>query len=155
MTSQEIGCGFSDTDLEAAFGFLSADERRRICPYIELKVCPAKAVLMRENEASNYLGFLAGGRLAVKKETGFKGKYIILAILEQGTVVGESEILGHGPRSSTVIAVEECRLLTLTDDSFNQLLREDPPLGIKLLKRIVYIMSLRLRKAGERLSKLL
>jgi CRP/FNR family cyclic AMP-dependent transcriptional regulator len=155
MTSPAIGCGFSDTDLEAAFGFLTYDERRGICPYLELKVCPAKAVLMRENEASNYLGFLAGGRLAVKKETGFKGKYIILAILEKGTVVGESEILGHGPRSSTVVAVEECRLLTLTDDSFNRMLREDPFLGIKLLKRIVYILSLRLRKAGERLSQLL
>lgn len=155
MTSHEIGCGFSDTDLEAAFGFLTDDERQGICPYIELKVCPAKAVLMQENEASNYLGFLVEGRLAVKKETGFKGKYIILAILEQGSVVGETEILAHGPRSSTVVAVEDCRLLTLTDDSFNRLLRDDPPLGIKLLKRIVYVLSLRLRKAGERLSQLL
>ena len=155
MTPSEVSCGISDTDLEAAFGFLTHEERRGICPYLELKVCPAKAVLMHENEASNYLGFVAGGRLAVKKETGFKGKYIVLAILEKGTVVGESEILGHGPRSSTVVAVEECRLLTLTDDSFNLLHHQDPPLGIKLLKRIVYILSLRLRKAGERLSQLL
>jgi len=155
MTQQENGCGFSEKDLETAFGFLTHEERRGVCPYLQTKVFPAKAVLMEENEASNYLGFLAEGRLAVKKETGFKGKYIILAILEKGTVVGETEILGHGPRSSTVVAVEESRLLTLTDESFDLLLKEDPPLGIKLLKRIVYVISLRLRKAGERLSQLL
>ena len=134
---------------------MTHEERLGICPYLQVKVCPDKAVLMEENEASDYLGFLAEGRLAVKKETDFKGKYIILAILEKGTVVGETEILGHGPRSSTVMAVEESRLLTLTDESFDLLLKEAPPLGIKLLKRIVYIMSLRLRKAGERLSQLL
>ena len=155
MTQQESGCGFSDKDLEAAFGFLTHEERRGICPYLQIRVYPAKEVLMEENEISNYMGFLVEGRLAVKKETDFKGKYIILAILEKGTVVGETEILGHGPRSSTVVAVEECRLLTLTDESFDLMLQEKPPLGIKLLKRIVYIMSLRLRKAGERLSQLL
>lgn len=155
MTPQENGCGFSDKDLETAFSFLTYKERRGVCPYLQIKVCPAKAVLMEENEASDYLGFLAEGRLAVKKETDFKGKYIILAILEKGTVVGETEILGHGPRSSTVVAVEDSRLLTLTDESFDLLLKEDPPLGIKLLKRIVYVMSIRLRKAGERLSQLL
>jgi CRP/FNR family cyclic AMP-dependent transcriptional regulator len=155
MTQQENSCGFSDKDLETAFGFLTREERLGLCPYLQIKVCPAKMVLMEENDASDYLGFLAEGRLAVKKETDFKGKYIILAILEKGTVVGETEILGHGPRSSTVVAVEESRLLTLTDESFDLLLNEEPPLGIKLLKRIVYIMSLRLRKAGERLSQLL
>ncbi len=155
MTPQENGCGFSDKDLETAFGFLTHGERRSICPYLKTMVCPAKAVLMEENETSNYLGFLTKGRLAVKKETNFKGKYIILAILERGTVVGETEILGHGPRSSTVVAVEDSRLLTLTDESFDRLLADDPPLGIKLLKRIVYVISLRLRKAGERLSQLL
>jgi CRP/FNR family cyclic AMP-dependent transcriptional regulator len=155
MTPQENGCGFSEEDLEAAFSFLTHEERLGVCPYLQIMAFPAKAVLMEENEASNYLGFLAEGRLAVKKETGFKGKYIILAILEKGTIVGETEILGHGPRSSTVVAVEDCRLLTLTDESFDLLLKEDPPLGIKLLKRILYIMSLRLRKAGERLSQLL
>ena len=155
MTPQENGCGFSDKDLETAFGFLTHEERRGICPYLQSKVCPAKAVLMEENETSNYLGFLADGRLAVKKETGFKGKYIILAILEKGTIVGETEILGHGPRSATVVAVEDSRLLTLTDESFDLLLKEDPPLGIKLLKRILNVITLRLRKAGERLSQLL
>jgi CRP-like cAMP-binding protein len=155
MTAWRGQCIFNEADLKIAFGFLTDEERQVICPFLDVRECEAKATLMRENETSNYLGFLTGGRLAVKKETDFKGKYIILAILEEGTVVGETEILGHGPRSSSVVAVEKSRLLTLTDDSFNQLLEEFPFLGIKLLKRIIYILSLRLRQAGERLSQLL
>lgn len=146
---------FSDADLAAAFGFLTDEERKEICPYLTLKECSAKEMLMKENEPSDYMGFMAKGRLAVKKETGFEGKYIVLAILESGTIVGEAEMLGHGPRSSTVVAVEDSRLLTLTDNSMNQLLQANPALGIKILKRIIYIISLRLRQAGERLSQLL
>jgi CRP/FNR family cyclic AMP-dependent transcriptional regulator len=151
----ESGPSVFEEDLNNCFGFLIEAERKEIGSYLQVKLCAAKETLMRENETSNYLAFLAQGRLAVRKETDFQGKYIILAMLEQGTVVGETEILGHGPRSTTVVAVEDCRLLTLTDECFDRLLDDNPALGIKLLKRIIYIMSLRLRKAGERLSQLL
>ena len=50
MTPQENGCGFSDTDLETSFGFLTHEERRGVCPYLETKVFPAKAVLMEDND---------------------------------------------------------------------------------------------------------
>lgn len=155
MAEKEYECRFSEEDLNAAFGFLAPHERLEICSYLTLMECPAKSVLMKENEISDYMAFLARGRLAVRKETGFAGKYIVLALLERGTVVGETEILGHGPRSSTVVAVEDSRLLAMTDANLERLCEEHPSLGFKLLKRIIYILSLRLRKAGERLSQLL
>ncbi len=155
MTDVQIECRFSEEDLDAAFGFLSYEERQQICPYLTYKEYPAKSVIMRENESSDFMGFLARGRLAVKKETGFTGKYIVLAMLEHGTVVGETEIMGHGPRASTVVAVEDSVILAMTESSLDRLFTEQPVLGYKILKRIIYIISLRLRKAGERLSQLL
>jgi CRP-like cAMP-binding protein len=148
-------CNPQAEDVRKAFTFLSAEEIQQLCPYLELREWAADAVVMQEGEVEDYMGFVTEGKLAVKKKTGYWGKNIIIAILDKGTMVGEGAFIDEGPRSTTIVAMEQTRILTLGARKMDELILNRPMLAIKLMKRILHIISLRLRKAGERISELL
>ena len=150
-----VCCDARAEDISKAFNFLSTGEIEELCNYLELREWPADAEVMQEGDAEDYVGFLIEGKLAVKKKTGYWGKHIIIAILEKGAMVGEGAFIDSGPRSTTVIAMEPCRILVLSVQKMDQLILNNPFLSIKLMKRMLYIISIRLRKAGERISELL
>jgi CRP-like cAMP-binding protein len=156
MDSQKCACcSAGPEDIKRAFNFLSAEETDELCTYLELREWQEDAVVMQKGDFEDYMGFIIEGKLAVKMKTGYWGKNIIIAILERGAIVGEGAFLDSGPRGNTVIAMEKSRLLTLTTQKMEELITNKPSLAIKIMKRMLYIQSLRLRKAGERISELL
>ncbi len=150
-----ICCDAQTEDIKKAFNFLSAEEIEELCSYLELREWAIDGVVMKEGDAVDYMGFLIEGRLAVKKKTGYWGKNIIIAILEKGAMVGEGAFIDSGPRSTTIIAMEPTRILILSVQKMEELISSNSSLAIKLMKRMLYITSIRLRKAGERISELL
>jgi len=149
-------CEARAEDIKKAFNFLSPEEIEELCSYLELREVPADSVVMKEGATDeNYVGFLIEGKLVVKNRTEYWGKNIIIAILEQGAMVGEGAFVESGPRSNSIIAVEPSKLLTLSAQKMEELISNNALLAVKLLKRMLYIMSLRLRKAGDRISELL
>jgi CRP-like cAMP-binding protein len=128
-------CDARSEDIGQAFSFLSAAETEELCSYLELREWPADAVVFKEGvSADDYVGFLIEGKLVVKNKTEYWDKNIIIAILEKGAMVGEG---------------------TLSARKMEELIAKNPTLAIKILKRMLYIMNKRLRKAGERISELL
>ena len=150
-----ICCDAQTEDIRKAFNFLSTEEIEELCSYLELREWQADAEVMKEGAIEDYVGFLIEGKLAVKKKTGYWGKHIIIAILEKGAMVGEGAFIDSGPRSNDVITMEPSRLLTLSAPKMEELILNNPLLAVKLMKRMLFIMSLRLRKAGDRISELL
>jgi CRP-like cAMP-binding protein len=148
-------CDAKTEDVKTAFNFLSMKEIEELCSFLELLEWQADAVVMKEGADEDYVGFLIEGKLAVKKKTGYWDKHIIIAVLERGAMVGEGAFIDSGPRSNDVIAMESCRLLTLSAPKLDELSRKNPLLAIKLMKRMLFIMSIRLRKASDRISELL
>ncbi|MDH4320284.1 MAG: cyclic nucleotide-binding domain-containing protein [Desulfobulbaceae bacterium] len=157
MTSASImgTCQLVREHAQAAFRFLAVEELEELCPLLQLRRWPAEAVLMREGEPGEFMGFLLDGKLAVRKETSFDGKHILLAILEPGTMVGEISVVAREHRNASVAAMEESTLLVLSSDDFDLLVTRNPVLGVKFLSHIVKVISLRLRKADDRLARLL
>lgn len=155
VSAKKSSCPLSKDELREIFSSLSEEEGVVLCSYLELKEWPAGAVLMKDGEPGDSMGFLVDGKLAVKKETSFPGKHILVAILEKGSMVGEISAVEPQLRNATVVATEKSRLLILTHDNLNKLLENNHELGAKLLKRIIHVLSFRLRKASDRLSWLL
>jgi CRP-like cAMP-binding protein len=141
-------------NIRETFTFLTTKEIEELCDYLELREWQADAVVMKEDAVEDYVGFLVDGKLAVKKK-GDWGKNIIIAILEKGAMVGEGAFIESGPRSNDVIAIEPSRLLTLSSPKMEELILNNPLLAVKLMKRMLFIMSKRLRKASDRISELL
>jgi CRP-like cAMP-binding protein len=148
-------CDAPAEDIERAFNFLSSHEIEKLCSYLELREWQADTVVMKQGAKENYVGFLLDGKLAVKKKKGDWGKNIIIAILEKGAMVGEGAFIESGPRSNDVIAIEPSRLLTLTAPKMEEMIKQNPLLAVKLMKRMLFIMSIRLRMASDRISELL
>ncbi|MBW2467589.1 MAG: cyclic nucleotide-binding domain-containing protein [Deltaproteobacteria bacterium] len=148
-------CDSSSEDIRQAFNFLSKEEAEELCSYLELREFEDDVIVMQEGASEDYVGFLIEGKLAVKKKTGYWDKHIIIAILEKGAMVGEGGFIDSGPRSSTIVAMEPSRLLALSVQEMEKLIQNNPFLAVKIMKRMLYIMSIRLRKAGERISELL
>ncbi|MCK4837808.1 MAG: cyclic nucleotide-binding domain-containing protein [Desulfobulbaceae bacterium] len=151
----KVVCDLGADILGTIFKFLNDKETTEICPYLEFRSWRKGDVLMNDGEQGDFMGFVLDGKLAVKKETNFPGRFTLIAILDRGAMVGEISVVDRGLRTATVAAMEDANLLVLSCDALDSLISENPILGFKVLKRIIHVLSLRQRRAYDRLSVLL
>jgi CRP-like cAMP-binding protein len=137
---------------EMIFSFIEDDDAEKVIPFFDSVDYPVGAVIFKEGEAGDFIGFVVSGKLEVKKQTEFKGNQLIIALLSSGALVGELSIFDQHKRSATVEAVEDTTMLILRNKALDALIQQHPYTGIKLLKGLIRILSLRLRKATERLT---
>ncbi len=151
-----MGCSLvSDEALANSFPYLSPEECKILCGFLEYKKCAKDEIFIRQGDPGDFMGFLLTGKMAIKKETCFAGKYVLVAILESGSLVGEVSVVEANPRTATVVAMEESELLILTLANTEKLLNEHPLLAIKLLKKIIRVLGARLQRSSARLAQLL
>jgi CRP-like cAMP-binding protein len=137
---------------EMIFSFIEDDDAEKVIPFFDLVDYPAGAVIFKEGDSGDFIGFVVSGKLEVKKQTEFKGNQLIIALLSSGALVGELSIFDQHKRSATVEAVEDTTMLILRNKSLDSLIQQHPYTGIKLLKGLIRILALRVRKATERLT---
>ncbi|HDK16986.1 MAG TPA: cyclic nucleotide-binding domain-containing protein, partial [Nitrospirae bacterium] len=101
------------------FCLMDDAEMEQVIPYFEAVNYPAGSVLFNEGDTGSFIGFVRSGKLEVKKETEFKGRQIVLAVLGKGSFVGELSILDEQPRSATVVALEDSKLFLLKRDALD------------------------------------
>ncbi len=134
------------------FYFLSNEEVEKLIPYFEMIRYHAGDTIFYEGDAGNFIGIVISGKLEVRKQTEFKGRQIILALLGQGSFVGELSFIDEQPRSATVIASEDSELIILRREALDSLMEIYPVIEIKILKGLNRILAKRLRKAVDRLA---
>jgi CRP/FNR family transcriptional regulator/CRP/FNR family cyclic AMP-dependent transcriptional regulator len=106
-------------------------------------------ILMEDDDTSQSLFIIAKGEVKVVL-TAEDGREAILASLKEGDFFGEMSLLDGEPRSATVRAVEDSRLLTIRREDFLSALRKQPDLALTLLGE----MSKRLRRSNRQISSL-
>ncbi len=141
-----------DLKEEIIFSLLDDEDIEKIAPYFELNTYSTGDIVFKEGDPGDFVGLVISGKLEVKKQTEFEGKQVIIALLSRGALVGELSIFDMHKRSATVEAVEETTMLIIRNDRLEALMQEHPCTGIKILKGLLRILSLRLRKATERLT---
>lgn len=155
-TADEMLFGrYRPEELHDIFSFLSAEEMLELFSYLEFREWQPAEIVTKSGEPGDFMGFLVEGKLAVKMDAIFPGKFILVAVLERGSLVGEISAVEGGGRHATVIATEKSRLLILSREKLEQLLIQAPVLGLKLFRRIIHVLGHRLGKASDRLARLL
>ena len=139
---------------EIIFYMFDDEDIEKIAPFFELRDCPAGSIIFKEGDPGNFIGFVISGKLEVKKQTEFKGNQLIIALLTKGAMVGELSMFDKRQRSATVEAVEDTSLIIFRSESMDSLMQQHPYTGIKILKGLIKILSLRLRKATDRLTNI-
>lgn len=135
------------------FDDLGPDELRVLVPHLKQVRVRAHTVLFREGDPGTYVAFVTAGELEVIKE-GQAGP-VTLARLSRGRSIGEMAIIDRCTRSATVKAVCDSGLAVLARADFDQLLMEQPAVGIKILRSLARLLSLNLRRTSSHLADLL
>ena len=106
-------------------------------------------VIFHEKEAGDSLFVILHGRVKVAI-FGDDGKEVTLSILTDGDFFGELSLLDLEPRSATIVAEEDCELLSLQRDDFMRALELDSGMSASLIQ----VLAGRLRKANQQISTL-
>lgn len=100
-------------------------------------------IVFKEGDIGDAMYIVRSGR-AVKVKGDLKSP-TVLGHLGIGEIVGEMTLLEDQPRSVSVIAVENLRLLRISRDDFQHMLSQRPTLGMSILRAL----SSRLRAVDE------
>ena len=110
---------------------------------------PTKGIVFHEGDQGDNLLIILSGKVKVLLY-GKGGQEFILTILGPGNFFGEMAIFESAPRSATVMTVEPCEFLLLSQKDLTGLLKKHPMIALKILQKL----SQRLRKTNEQIRSL-
>lgn len=119
-----------------------------------MKVCSGDpgTVLCKEGDTDSFLGILIDGTATVLKSSS-NGSQTVIGRLGKDKSFGEMSVLNREPRSATVVAESEVRLIVLPRGEFDRLLETQPKLATKFLLKIARLLSQRLRETTGQLAE--
>ena len=137
---------------DSIFSFVGEDKLKVLLSYFQCKSIAKDEVLWEEGESCDFAAFIVSGRVEILKQTEFKGKHVVVGVYSKGAVVGALCILDGGKRAVTAKALDDVSITAISKDNFEKLLKEEPELGMQLMKGMLVSFSTRLRKSFERLA---
>lgn len=109
------------------FSGCSKKELGQVATAADELALPAGAVLMREGERGREFVVIVDGEVEVTKDG------VPLRTMGPGEFAGEIALVADVPRTATVIALTPVRILVLSDQAFQRLIRETPSIAAKVL----------------------
>jgi small-conductance mechanosensitive channel/CRP-like cAMP-binding protein len=126
------------------FAPLSEPERERLARGAEERRFGPEEVIVREGEAGTSMFLVESGRVAVSLHDA-SGASRKLTVLEPGSAFGEISLLTGEPRTATVRALTETRLIEIEKETLAPILEENP----LLVEALETTMHERRRGAAE------
>lgn len=109
-------------------------------------------ILIQEGTIGDWMMLLLSGTVDVTKRSA-GGAPSRIAVIKSGAPVGEMSMLDGAPRYATCSALEEVEAGVLTRLAIEQLIREYPAVGAKLLVKLTQLLAQRLRNTSNHLVK--
>ena len=109
-------------------------------------------ILIQEGTIGDWMMLLLSGTVDVTKRSA-GGTPSRIAVIKSGAPVGEMSMLDGAPRYATCSALEEVEAGVLTRLAIEQLIREHPAVGAKLLVKLTQLLAQRLRNTSNHLVK--
>src|SRR5574341_2228950 len=112
------------------------------------RACHDREPIVRQGERADCMYIVQAGQVEVLVEKP-EGD-IRLSVLEPGDVFGEMALFSKAPRSATVRALGDARVLRVNKDGFLKRVHEDPSLAFRLLQK----MAERIRELNAQVIRL-
>lgn len=130
------------TSLSMEFSWAELLELSRYMGTMKFK---EKATVFEEGDRDIFMCVVVkGGVNILKKDEHMEVKHV--TAIGAGKVIGEMSMIDGNPRSAAAVAAVDTVLVTLSKENMNRLFKEKPYIGIKLLQKIAFSMSQRLRQ---------
>ena len=140
----------SSGDKFSIFRLLNNDEIKVVAELFELVKYPAGSVCVKEGDTIDYIAIIAKGKMKFERHNRITDRPTLLAILEKGSHVGDFSMLQERESLGQVRAVEDTDLLVVHHDELDTFMHEHPHIGIRILKGISTVLSIRLKSAIDK-----
>jgi CRP/FNR family transcriptional regulator/CRP/FNR family cyclic AMP-dependent transcriptional regulator len=127
------------------FTGFNEDELRRVAEHSRILDAPAGTVITQIGDAGDSFFIIIDGTAAVRTPVGAGGQLL------PGDCFGEMSLVDGEPRSATIVAATDLRLLVVERSHFWRLLDETP----ELIRRILTILSRRVRRLEQTIRAIL
>ncbi len=115
------------------FESLGKDERDSLASRFVLRHHPKNSVIINEGDDTSSFYIILKGRVKVYL-TDDSGKEVILNIQGEGEYLGEVALLDEGPRSASVLTMEDSKFAVLDRLSFIDCISENPVVSLKIMQ---------------------
>jgi CRP-like cAMP-binding protein len=103
------------------------------------------SIIFEENSVGKEMYIIMSGKVKIIKKMDTAGT--ILATLGEGEFFGEMSLFDNNPRSATVMAIGDVKLLEINQKNFLKKISKDPSLAFRILEK----MSQRIRIMDEKI----
>jgi len=126
---------------------LNDEELTRLAAQVGWQHFGKGEILVKQAEAGDSFFIITSGRVSVSVESG-QGRQTIVAHIDAGGFFGEGSLLTGEPRTATITAVEDVRVLVIDKPAFAGILAQNPSI-VESLSRILEnrLMELARKKA--------
>lgn len=125
------------------------DQLAKFLNYLEMEDVPQFKVVLKQGDAGDSMYLILEGELRVRLMIG--GKETTLTTLQTGEFFGEISLFDRGPRSADVVANTNSKLIKLSVNSFERLIKDLPELCAPFLYSIGKTLISRIRVDNRRI----
>jgi CRP-like cAMP-binding protein len=134
----------------ALFDDFNEADLRQLGPYMKVFVAPPGGVIIREGDPGDFMLFIISGLVDVTKEDRF-GNIKRIAVVRGGQALGEMSMIDGEARFASCTAIEDTTFAYLSRPSLQTLITGEPRLAAKILMKLVFMLSQRLRQTSSKL----
>ncbi len=135
------------------FHLCTYNELTRIWNYMQKVSFNATNTIFRQGDKGDALYVIREGEVEILAASPDKDRIEnVVATLGPGDLFGEMALVENEPRSATVRAKTDTKLLRLQKDYFEKLMSQDHELANKIYRPLTNVLSKRLRETTERLA---
>jgi signal transduction histidine kinase len=116
------------------FAGLADEDLDRLCHMAKTETLSAGEVLMEEGSLGDALYVILDGTVEITKRS--HERDLLIANRGPGEMLGEISLLEQTPRSATVRAAKDCRLLKINREDFQQLLTKSSTAAMAMLRTV-------------------
>lgn len=120
--------------LELALGVLPADELAALLNVVVTRDYPADSIICHEGQLEYTFYIIQEGQVAFTKQMAQGEQF--LGMKGPGEFFGELGVLDHAPRAATVLALSDCRLIELDEQTLNDILARHPSVSRAIMRGI-------------------
>ncbi len=124
---------------------LSGGERDQLFSHGQRRRYPAGSTVFFEGDPTHEVLVVLEGH-AKSLVTSFDGRDVILGVHTAGALLGELGAIDHGPRSASVLALDQLDVLAVRRDDFDAFLENHP----QVMRRLAVVVASRLRESDRR-----
>ncbi len=137
----------------SALDDLTLRDAVKIVGYMKPRAFPAGTVFIREGELrrNDYMLLILEGDISVESEGVGGEDQMVFHVMGPGSLIGEMGMLDGEPRSASCKAMTDVAAAVLTRTALMRLLKDDPPVGARLLLAITKRMADHLRETTRKL----